>query len=137
MTQADAPKYVLGHSEREMERLGTQARLIDPMTRRFFFAAGIVPGMRVLDVGSGAGHTAALAAELVGEAGEVVGVDRAPAALATARARVKALGLRNVTFLDGVRARSRSTGRSMPPWVATCSCSSAIPRRFCARSRPT
>jgi ubiquinone/menaquinone biosynthesis C-methylase UbiE len=101
VTQADAPKYVLGHSEREMERLGTQARLIDPMTRRFFFAAGIVPGMRVLDVGSGAGHTAALAAELVGEAGEVVGVDRAPAALATARARVKALGLRNVTFLDG------------------------------------
>jgi ubiquinone/menaquinone biosynthesis C-methylase UbiE len=101
MTRADAPKYVLGHSGREMERLGTQARLIDPMTRRFFFAAGLVPGMRVLDVGSGAGHTAALAAELVGSAGEVVGVDRAPAALATARARVEALGLRNVTFLEG------------------------------------
>lgn len=97
----DAPTYVLGHSEREMERLGTQARLIDPMTRRFFLAAGIGPGMRVLDVGSGAGHTATLAAELVGTSGEVVGVDRAPAALATARARVKALGLRNVTFIEG------------------------------------
>ncbi len=97
----DAPTYVLGHSEREMERLGTQARLIDPMTRRFFFAAGIGPGMRVLDVGSGAGNTATLAAELVGTAGEVVGVDRAPATLATARARVKALGLRNVTFIEG------------------------------------
>jgi ubiquinone/menaquinone biosynthesis C-methylase UbiE len=98
---ADAPSYLLGHSEREMERLDRQARLIDPMTRRFFFAAGIGPGMRVLDVGSGAGNTATLAAELVGPAGEVVGVDRAPAALATARARVKALGLRNVTFIEG------------------------------------
>jgi ubiquinone/menaquinone biosynthesis C-methylase UbiE len=97
----DAPKYVLGHSEREMERLGTQARLIDPMTRRSFVAAGIGPGMRVLDVGSGAGHTATLAAELVGPAGEVVGVDRASATLATARARVQALGLRNVTFIEG------------------------------------
>src|SRR5882672_3069775 len=95
------PAYVLGHSPRELERLGTQARLIDPMTRRFFLEAGIRPGMRVLDVGSGAGHVAFLTAELVGGAGEVVGVDRAPAALATARARVEAYSLRNVSFLEG------------------------------------
>jgi SAM-dependent methyltransferase len=96
-----APSYVLGHSARELERLGAQARLIDPMTRRYFFAAGIGPGMRVLDVGSGAGHTAVLAAQLVGEAGEVVGVDRAPAALASARRQVEGLGLRNVSFMEG------------------------------------
>jgi SAM-dependent methyltransferase len=95
------PAYVLGHSARELERLGTQARLIDPMTRRFFREAGIRPGMRVLDVGSGAGHTALLAAELVGDAGEVVGVDRAPAALATARGRAEARSLRNVSFVEG------------------------------------
>jgi len=98
---AGTPAYVLGHSPRELERLGTQARLIDPITRRFLREAGIVPGMRVLDVGSGAGHTAFLAAELVGDAGEVVGVDRAPDALATARARVTAHSLRNVSFLEG------------------------------------
>jgi SAM-dependent methyltransferase len=95
------PPYVLGHSARELERLGTQARLIDPITRRFFREAGIRPGMRVLDVGSGAGHTAFLAAELVGDAGGVVGVDRAPAALATARARAGARSPRNVSFLEG------------------------------------
>ncbi len=95
------PAYVLGHSARELERLGTQARLIDPMTRRFFREAGIRPGLRVLDVGSGAGHTALLAAELVGDAGEVVGVDRAPAALATARSRAEAHSVRNVSFLEG------------------------------------
>src|SRR5712692_9244705 len=92
------PGYELGHSDRELERLKAQARLIDPITRQFFREAGIVSGMRVLDVGSGAGDVAFLAAELVGEAGEVVGVDRAQAALAAARARANARSLRNVSF---------------------------------------
>ena len=95
------PGYVLGHSERELERLGTQARMVDPMTRHFFQAAGIVPGMRVLDVGSGAGHVALLAAEMVGDGGEVVGVDRAPEALAVARSRAESRSARRVTFLEG------------------------------------
>jgi len=95
------PSYVLGHSERELERLGTQARMVDPMTRHFFQAAGIVPGMRVLDVGSGAGHVALLAAEMVGDRGEVVGVDRAPEALVAARARAESRSARHVTFLEG------------------------------------
>jgi hypothetical protein len=59
------PAYSLGHSDRELERLRVQARLIDPITRRFFVDAGIAPGMRVLDVGSGVGNVAFLAAELV------------------------------------------------------------------------
>src|SRR4030095_7959316 len=77
--------YVLGHSDRELERLRVQARLIDPITLRFMREGGVGPGMRVLDVGSGAGDVAFLAAELVGDAGEVVGVDRAATALAVAR----------------------------------------------------
>jgi len=93
--------YALGHSDRELERLAVQARLIDPITRRFFRDAGIVPGMRVLDVGSGVGDVAFLAAELVGETGEVVGVDRAPAALVAATRRADALSLRNVSFCEG------------------------------------
>ena len=95
------PAYVLGHSDREIERLGTQARLVDPITRRFFHAAGIGHGMRVLDVGSGAGYVAFLAAEMVGERGEIVGVDRAPAAIAAARAGAESRSLRHVTFLEG------------------------------------
>jgi SAM-dependent methyltransferase len=92
--------YVLGHSNRELERLRVQARLIDPITRRFLRDGGVGPGMRVLDVGSGAGDVALLAAELVGETGEVVGADRAPAALAVARERADAGLLRNVSFLE-------------------------------------
>lgn len=93
--------YVLGHSDREIERLSAQARLIDPITRHFFRDAGIVPGMRVLDVGSGAGDVSFLVADLVGDAGEVVGVDRAPDALAAARARADAQSRRNVLFSEG------------------------------------
>jgi 2-polyprenyl-3-methyl-5-hydroxy-6-metoxy-1,4-benzoquinol methylase len=76
--------YILGHSEREIARLKAQAAELDPITRRFLLEAGIVPGMRVLDVGSGAGDVAFLAAELVGATGEVVGVDLAPAAIEVA-----------------------------------------------------
>jgi len=47
-------EYECGHSDRELKRLATQAQLIDPVTRRFFVDAGLKPGMRLLDVGSGA-----------------------------------------------------------------------------------
>ena len=94
-------EYVLGHSDRELERLSAQARLLEPTTREYFVAAGVVPGMRILDVGSGSGDVAFLAAELVGAGGAVVGVDRAPAAIATARRRAEARSLRNVSFREG------------------------------------
>ena len=60
--------YELGHERRELERLDEQAQIVRPITLRLFREAGIAQGMRVLDVGSGAGHVAFLAAELVGPA---------------------------------------------------------------------
>src|SRR5215831_6291927 len=91
-----SPAYVLGHSDRELARLGVQARVVDPITRRFFREAGLVPGMRVLDVGSGAGDVALLAADLVGESGTIIGVDRSSTAVKTAQARADAVSHRNV-----------------------------------------
>jgi SAM-dependent methyltransferase len=93
--------YVLGHSNQEMERLSVQARLINPITRRFLLSAGIVPGMRVLDVGSGVGDVAFLAAEIVGAQGEVIGTDRVSTALSVARDRAGARSLGNVSFRAG------------------------------------
>ena len=98
---SDDSQYILGHSDREIERLKSQAQLIDPITERFFREAGLGPGMRVLDVGSGAGDVAFLAADIVGTTGEIVGVDRVPAALEVARARAAAKSLANVTFTEG------------------------------------
>jgi ubiquinone/menaquinone biosynthesis C-methylase UbiE len=85
----------------EEERLLAQSTLIDPMTRRIFAEAGLTPGMRVLDLGSGAGNVAMLAAELVGPEGGVVGVDRDPIAVERARRLVAARGLTNVEFRQG------------------------------------
>jgi len=94
-------RYVLGHSGQELDRLNAQARLMYPITRRFLQEAGIGAGMRVLDVGSGAGDVAFLAAELVGDSGEVVGVDRSKEALLVATAQATARSLANVSFLAG------------------------------------
>jgi SAM-dependent methyltransferase len=93
--------YVLGHSDQELARLNGQARIVEPITRRFFREAGLVPGMRVLDVGSGAGDVSFLAADLVGDSGAIVGVDQSSAAVAAARARAFAGGRRNVFFREG------------------------------------
>jgi ubiquinone/menaquinone biosynthesis C-methylase UbiE len=93
--------YALGHSEQELERLDQQAQFFKPFTRQLFQQAGLAAGMRVLDVGSGAGDVAFLVAELVGPGGEVIGADRGADAVqwATARARAKNIG--NVRFLEG------------------------------------
>ena len=91
----------MGRSEGETERLIQQSQLYEAVTRRFFQEAGLVSGMRVLDVGSGAGDVAMAAAELVGAEGEVVGVDVNAAILEMAQARVRELGFENIQFIAG------------------------------------
>lgn len=93
--------YVLGHSDHELNRLRAQARFLEPDTRQFLRDAGIKRGMRVLDVGSGAGEVAFLAAELVGEDGIMLGTDKAPVAVAAATQAAQERGFRNIQFLEG------------------------------------
>jgi SAM-dependent methyltransferase len=85
--------------------------MVEPITRRFFVEAGIAPGMRVLDVGSGVGDVAFLTANLVGPAGEVTGIDRSAVALGIARDRAAALSLGNVRFEEAGLADFRSGQR--------------------------
>lgn len=98
---AAAPQpYVLGHANTEYERLVVQAHRIDLCTERLFRDAGVAAGDRVLDVGSGLGDVAMIAARLVGPAGAVVGADRDAAGLARARERAAAAGWRNTRFVE-------------------------------------
>jgi predicted O-methyltransferase YrrM len=77
-------QYVLGSTEGEQERLIRQAARLDPYTKRLFHDAGIGPGQRILDIGSGVGDVAMLAARLVGPSGEIVGVERDERSIARA-----------------------------------------------------
>ena len=99
-TQRDAI-YVMGRTDRETRRLELQGALFNGWTRQLFERVGIGPGMKVLDVGSGSGAVARIAAELVGERGSVVSIDVNPVILETARAQATAVGVRNVSFIAG------------------------------------
>lgn len=85
----------------EIERLIEQGRWFGDLTERLFRDAGMVPGMSVLDVGCGAGDVSFLALSLVGSGGNVIGVDRAPEAIAVAASRAAAAGISNVQFSAG------------------------------------
>jgi ubiquinone/menaquinone biosynthesis C-methylase UbiE len=93
--------YVMAFSAEEVWRLQTMAALLAPTTMRLLEQAGIRAGMKVLDAGSGAGDVALLAADLVGPTGAVVGVERNPAMLASARARAQAAGFSTISFVEG------------------------------------
>src|SRR5689334_14659822 len=93
--------YVLGNDPDELQRLDRQAARIEQPTRLLLQAAGIRRGMRVLDLGTGLGHVARIAAELVGPGGAVVGVDESADALAVARARADTAGVRHLSFVEG------------------------------------
>ena len=61
--------------------------------------ATLVPGMRVLDLGCGAGLDAQIAARRVGPEGHVVGIDYSESMLARAREATALAGLSNLEFL--------------------------------------
>ena len=84
-----------------MRRLILQSEILKPITERLLYAAGIKPGMRILDVGSGVGDVAMLAAELVGPSGMVVGIDRSADAVVAARERAAVVGYANIHFCQG------------------------------------
>ena len=87
------------------------ARIHDEVMSRYYGCGLVVPtaleGARVLDIGSGSGRDAYLLAQLVGEQGEVVGVDMTAEQLAVARAHEEwhreqfGFARRNTRFLEG------------------------------------
>ena len=63
--------------------------------------AALTPGERVLDLGSGAGFDAFLAARQVGPEGRVIGVDMTPDMVTRARGNIRKRDLTNVEFRLG------------------------------------
>jgi SAM-dependent methyltransferase len=98
MLKDEGGAYVLGHSDRELARLERQAGFFADMTHDVFLRAGLKPGMKVLDLGCGVGDVSAIAADLVGPGGEVLGLDISPDAIGIAARRMKATGREHVRF---------------------------------------
>jgi arsenite methyltransferase len=96
---ADQSK-LLGYSETELAAVGDGADLGlgcgNPTA-----IASLRPGETVLDLGSGGGFDAFLAARAVGPTGRVIGVDMTPEMIARARENARKLGASNVEFRLG------------------------------------
>jgi ubiquinone/menaquinone biosynthesis C-methylase UbiE len=100
-TSGQDPYAFTRDRQAEEQRLVRQSQLLDPVTEELLRRAGLGPGMHVVDLGAGPGDTALLAGRLVGPTGSVLGVERSPEQVATARKRIAGLGIDNVTFREG------------------------------------
>jgi arsenite methyltransferase len=94
------------------DRLGYPAERVeslpDPVVESFagvgnpFSWGDLVPGDQVVDLGSGAGFDALLAAQMVGENGRIIGIDMTAAMLSKAYANAQLLGQPNIEFREGL-----------------------------------
>jgi ubiquinone/menaquinone biosynthesis C-methylase UbiE len=66
--------------------------------RRLLEYSQVSAGQTVLDIGTGTGHLAIVAAQIVGDRGRVIGIDISAGMLEQAQRKVNALGLSNVEF---------------------------------------
>jgi len=82
--------------------------------------ARLVPGERVLDLGSGGGFDCFLAARQVGPTGHVIGVDMTPDMIERARANAKKATLANVEFRLGEIEHIPSADSEVDVVISNC-----------------
>jgi SAM-dependent methyltransferase len=90
--------YVLATGAAELDRLRLLQEVYGPVTEGALRAAGLRPGMRVVEIGCGTGIMSCWLAEQVGPSGAVLGIDQSAAQVAEARRLASDRGLDNVTF---------------------------------------
>ncbi|MBI3790947.1 MAG: methyltransferase domain-containing protein [Gemmatimonadetes bacterium] len=101
MSESASERYVMGYDDRERRRLQLQAAIINPTTDQLLRRAGLRAGMRVLDIGSGVGDVALVAARIVGPTGHVTACDLDERALAVLTERATAEGITHVQTVAG------------------------------------
>jgi ubiquinone/menaquinone biosynthesis C-methylase UbiE len=99
MARSDPPHgYAIRGGKEGKERLDLLARVLLPTTMQLLNRAGLIRGMRCLDVGCGGGHVAISMARVVGPEGCVIGTDTDAEILAFARDDAEAAKITTVEF---------------------------------------
>ena len=94
-------RYILDSSDEDLRRLLRLSESFAEHARRALRRVGIGRGWTVIDCGCGPIGGLAVLAEMVGPAGQVVGVDFSESTIQRARSVVAALGLENVELVVG------------------------------------
>jgi SAM-dependent methyltransferase len=93
-------EYVLGTHDQELQRLGLQHRVWRSKMLEAWADAGITEGSRVADFGSGPGYASFDLSEIVGESGEVLGIEQSARFVAFAKTEAQRRGITNIRFLE-------------------------------------
>src|SRR5690606_10101746 len=116
---AGSPSAKLGYTEADLAAVPGGANLGlgcgNPQA-----IARLQPGERVLDLGSGGGFDAFLAARQVGPAGRVIGVDMTPEMIALARRNAAKAGVEHVEFRLGDIEKLPVDDRSIDVIMSNC-----------------
>lgn len=113
--------------------LGEIDRRFTPVVDGVLRRAGLAPGKRVLDLGTGTGSVALRAAPLVAPDGQVLGVDPSPAMVRVAEQRAAALGLPNLHLREGVAEALPADDATFDVALASLSAMYVLDRTAAAR----
>jgi len=118
--EAGAVQLNPGYSAAEKASIPQEAAEISLGCGNPIAMANLRPGEVVLDIGSGGGMDAFLAARRVGPEGEVIGVDMTPAMLQRARRAAKKGGFTNIRFRHGYAERLPLPDDSVDVVLSNC-----------------
>jgi arsenite methyltransferase len=112
--------FVIDYSPADKAQVPTEAEEFSLGCGNPAAIARIRPGETVLDIGSGGGMDAFLAAKQVGKNGKVIGVDMTPAMLERARATASRSGITNTEFRQGIAEALPAEDSSVDVVISNC-----------------
>lgn len=117
----ESEEYVLGSSEREIERLAFQNEVWSKETARLWEEAGVSYGEKILDLGCGPGFCTVPLAHLVGRDGHVFAVDSSAKFVSMLENKIEHLGLRNISVqrenADSINLPAASVDAVFARWL--------------------